>query len=188
MDVTLYTKTGDLGETGLLYGGRVLKNDPRVEAYGTVDEAISAMGIARSFTKDGYVKILLLKLQKELFVVGSELATSVESYEKFLEHFSPVSKEMVSSLEFCLDELMEAVKLPPNFIVPGSSPASAAIDLGRSIIRRAERCVVTLKHENQLSNDQIIIYLNRLADVLFILARYEDRELDFEVVTGENAL
>jgi cob(I)alamin adenosyltransferase len=83
---------------------------------------------------------------------------------------------------------MEVVKLPPNFIVPGSSPASAAIDLGRSIIRRAERCVVTLKHENQLLNNQIIIYLNRLSDLLFILARYEDRELDFEVVTGENIL
>ena len=188
MDVTLYTRTGDSGETGLLYGGRVSKNDPRVEAYGAVDDAISAMGLARSYTSDEFVKTLIMKLQKELFVVGSELATSSESYEKFLEHFSPVNKEMVINLEKVLDELMEIVKLPPNFIVPGSSPTSAAIDLGRSIIRRAERCVVTLKQQNQVFNDQIIIYLNRLADVLFILARYQDRELDFEVVTGENSL
>lgn len=182
--VKLYTKTGDKGETGLLYGGRVSKTDPRVEAYGTVDEANSAMGLARALSKDSQVKEWLVQLQRELFTVGAELATDAKTRDTFLQHFPPVAAEMTARLEGLLDKLEEEVPLPRSFIIPGASPASAALDLARSVLRRAERRAVGLKNQGLLGNDEILRYLNRLNDLLFMLARYEDRHLPMELLTA----
>ena len=181
----IYTKRGDQGETGLLYGGRVPKTDPRCEAYGTTDEAVSALGLARALSQRPRVKDVLKQVQTELFTVGGELATDPGEYRKLEAHFSVVTAEMVVRLEEIIDELNEEVILPRAFIIPGASPASSALDLARSILRRAERRVVHLKEEGLLPNTQVLRYLNRLADLVFMLARYEDKDLPFEVLTGD---
>ena len=183
----LYTRFGDNGETSLLYGGRVSKNDLHTEAYGITDEAVSAMGLARALSQDQRVQDLIRELQKELFTIAAELATEPDKYELFQQHFKPVTPEMVQNLEKTIDSLEEGVEMPNVFILPGGSPASAAIDLARCIIRTAERRVVALREAGKLTNDLIVIYLNRLGDLLFVLARYEDRELPLERVTGERA-
>lgn len=180
----LYTRTGDLGETGLLYGGRVSKTDPRVEAYGTIDEATSALGVARALAKDSRVRETLLRVQRELFTVAAELATAPAQYDTFKAHFKPATGELTAALEQTIDALKEEVELPSAFIVPGASPGSAALDMARTVLRRAERRVVALKEAGVLANDENLRYINRLSDLLFILARYEDRALPFEVVTG----
>jgi cob(I)alamin adenosyltransferase len=184
MDVKLYTKTGDTGETGLLYGGRVSKADPRVEAYGTVDETVSAMGLARALCRDEKVRALLADLQRELFTVAAELATDAGGYDRFTTHFKPVTPEMTERLERALDDMMEEVALPPSFVIPGASPASAAMDVARTIARRAERRVVDLNNLGLLVNPEVLRYVNRLADLLFMLARYEDRALPPDILTG----
>jgi cob(I)alamin adenosyltransferase len=183
----VYTKYGDEGETSLLYGGRVSKNDPHTEAYGITDEAVSTMGLARALSKDARVKDILRELQRELFTVAAELATEPERYDLFKRHFKPVTPEMVTSMEETIDKLEESVEMPKVFILPGGSPASAAIDMARSMIRTAERRVVALKEQDKLTNPDILRYMNRLGDLLFVLARYEDRELPLERVTGERS-
>ena len=187
MKVVIYTKRGDQGETGLLYGGRVSKTDPRCEAYGTTDEAISTLGLARSLSRDARVQEIAKQLQRELFTVGAELATDAAEYEKLKKHFSVVTPDMVERLEGLIDELKAEVPLPPVFIIPGSSPASAALDVARSVLRRAERRVVALKEQGLLLNTDVLRYLNRLSDLLFMLARYEDRHLPLEKLTGDDA-
>ena len=182
----LYTKHGDTGQTGLLYGGRVFKNDHRVEAYGAIDEANSALGMAKAFSESRDVKEILSKFQRELFTVGAELATGIEKYEVFKSHFNATTPEMTTAIETQIDALQNQVALPPSFVIPGGSPASAALDLGRSILRRAERLTVTLKQEGLLNNDEILRYLNRLADLLFILARFEDINLTIELLSGRS--
>lgn len=182
----LYTKLGDTGETGLLYGGRVPKNDHRVEAYGAVDEANSALGMARALSESNEVKEVLISVQRELFTVGAELATGIEKYELFKTHFQPTTPEMTAKIEKQIDRFQNDVVLPPSFIIPGASPASAALDLGRSILRRAERHTVTLKQEGLLTNDEVLRYLNRLADLAFILARFEDMNLPMELLSGRS--
>lgn len=181
----LYTKFGDQGETSLLYGGRVSKNNLHTEAYGITDEAVSAMGLARATSQDPRVKDVLRDLQRELFTIAAELATEPDKYELFQEHFAPVTPEMVENLESTIDSLEEDVEMPKVFILPGGSQASAAIDLARCIIRTAERRVVAMKEAGQLTNDLIIAYLNRVGDLLFVVARYQDRDLPLERATGE---
>ena len=181
----MYTKTGDEGETGLLYGGRVPKDHPRCEAYGAVDEAVSAMGMARALCADERVKQVLLATQRELFTVGAELATDPDEYDKLRQHFDVTQPEMVDRLESIIDDLNDQLRLPRAFIVPGASPGSAALDLARSTLRRAERRVVELHRRWPLPNTAALRYLNRLADLLFVLARYEDRALPIELTTGE---
>ena len=183
----LYTKFGDSGETSLLYGGRISKNDLHTEAYGITDEAVSAMGLARATTDDPRVKDVLRDLQRELFTIAAELATEPDKYELFQQHFQPVTLEMVENLEATIDALEEDVEMPKVFILPGGSPASAAIDLARCIIRTAERRVVALREAGKLTNDLIITYLNRIGDLLFVVARYQDRELPLERATGERS-
>ena len=180
----LYTKFGDSGETSLLYGGRVSKNDLHTEAYGITDEAVSAMGLARATSEDPRVKDVLRDLQRDLFTIAAELATEPDKYELFKQHFQPVTPQMVEGLESTIDSLEEDVEMPKVFILPGGSQASAAIDLARCIIRTAERRVVALKEAGQLTNDLIITYLNRVGDLLFVIARYQDRELPIERATG----
>ena len=181
----LYTKRGDTGETGLLFGGRVSKSDPRVEAYGTVDSAVSAMGLARSLSDDPRVKELLLELQREMFTVGAELATDPAEYHHLEEHFSSVTSEMTLRLEGLIDDLGSQIELPRAFIVPGASSGSGALDLARTLLRAAERRVVELQAQGGLENPEVLRYLNRLSDLLFMLARFEDRDLPFELTTGE---
>ena len=180
----IYTKFGDKGETSLLYGGRISKNSPHTEAYGITDEAVSAMGLARAMSQDPRVKDVLRELQRELFTIAAELATDPGKYQLFQEHFHPVTAGMVDSLEQTIDSLEEEVEMPKVFILPGGSPASAAIDLARCIIRTSERRVVALQEAGRLTNGLIIAYLNRLGDLLFVLARYQDRHLPIERATG----
>lgn len=181
----IYTRHGDEGETGLLYGGRVSKADLRCEAYGTVDEAVSALGLARSLVKSENLKDSIKTIQRDLFTVGAELATDPGEYSKLQKHFSVVTQEMVDQLESLIDHLNQEITLPMAFIIPGASAASGALDLSRSILRRAERRVVELKEHELLGNPNVLKYINRLADLIFVMARYEDRDLPFEVLTSE---
>ena len=183
----VYTKFGDLGETSLLYGGRVSKNNLHTEAYGITDEAVSAMGLARSLSREPRTKELLRDLQRELFTIAAELATDPDKYELFQQHFQPVTMEMVENLEKTIDSLEEGMEMPTVFILPGGSPSSSAIDMARCIIRTAERRVVALREAGMLTNDLIITYLNRLGDLLFVVARYEDRDLPLERATGDRS-
>ena len=183
----VYTKFGDKGETSLLYGGRVSKNNPHTEAYGITDEAVSIMGLARSLCEDQKVKNILRNLQRELFTIAAELATDPGKYELFHQHFKPVTAEMVENLETTIDSLEEEFQMPTVFVLPGGSPASSAMDMARTVIRTAERRVVALMEAGGLTNTLIVNYLNRLGDLLFVLARYQDRELPIERATGDIA-
>ena len=181
----IYTKSGDEGETGLLFGGRVSKAHIRTEAYGSTDHAVSEIGLARALSADDRVKEILLQVQREMFMIGAELATDNSNRHHLLERFQIVDEEHVAGLESLIDELGEEVELPPKFIIPGASAGSAAIDVARTQTRTAERRVIELRNEGMLPNEQVIIYINRLSDLLFMLARYEDRRLPMEIVTGQ---
>jgi cob(I)alamin adenosyltransferase len=167
----IYTKTGDDGTTGLLYGGRVPKDDPAAEAYGTTDEAVAALGAARAVA-DRAGSEEILALQRELFVVGADLATNPEGRGRLQPGVSLVTAEMTERLERRIDELVEERPLPSAFVVPGASPASAALDLARSVVRRAERRVVSMERAGSEVNPELFRYLNRLSDLLFVLARH----------------
>ncbi len=183
----VYTKYGDKGETSLLYGGRVSKNSPHTEAYGITDEAVSALGLARSLTEDQRVKDIVRDLQRDLFTIAAELATDPDKYELFQQHFKPVTETMVEDLENTIDSLEEEFQMPTVFVLPGGTPASSALDMSRTSIRTAERRVVALSEIGGLTNPLIINYLNRLGDLLFVLARYHDRELPIERATGDRS-
>lgn len=161
---------GDDGTTGLLGGGRVAKDDPRIEAYGTVDEASSAIGLAKAMTPDGRVREIAEQLQRGLYRLGAELATAPEDSGKF----ATTSEADVAELDRLLVELEAEVDMPPGFILPGLTPASGALDLARTVVRRAERRCVTLLREGGLSNPQAGRYLNRLSLLLFVLGRFEE--------------
>jgi cob(I)alamin adenosyltransferase len=173
----IYTKTGDDGTTGLLYGGRVPKDDPATDAYGTTDEAVAVLGLARSLCDDPVLAADLLALQRELFVVGADLATNPSSRKKLTPEVSLVTEKMVKRLEARIDALVAERPLPEVFIVPGANPASAALDVARSVIRRAERQVVALKRDPLREvNPEVRRYLNRLSDLVFVLARWQAGE------------
>jgi len=182
----IYTKTGDEGKTHLLFGDRISKADIRCEAYGTIDETVSTLGLARSFSKSQYVIKIIKNIQKELFIVGGELATDVSKYKNLKKNFKVVTPDMVFNLEKMIDSLEEVVQLPKAFVIPGASPASAALDMARSVLRRAERIVVRIKEDDNLFNPVVLKYLNRLEDLLFMIARYEDRELGYEALNLGN--
>ncbi len=182
----IYTRRGDTGETGLLYGGRVSKNDPRCEAYGTVDEAVSALGLARALCTDPWVKEVVKQIQKELFMVGAELATDPSQYTTMQRHFPVVLSSMVDALERIIDELQGGMEISRSFIIPGASAGSGALDLARAILRRAERRAVGLHEARLLVNPELLRYLNRLSTLLFVLARYEDRDLPTEELSGDD--
>jgi cob(I)alamin adenosyltransferase len=169
----IYTKTGDDGTTGLLYGGRISKADLAAEAYGTTDEAVAALGLARSLCEDDAIRQDILVLQRELFVVGADLATNPKERRKLEPEVSLVTDAMVERLERRIDDLVEARPLPDVFIVPGANPGSAALDLARGIARRAERRVVGLEGAGREVNPEVRRYLNRLSDLLFVLARWQ---------------
>ncbi|MBP2640167.1 MAG: yvqK 2 [Firmicutes bacterium] len=163
----IYTKTGDNGTTGLLSGERILKDSLRVEAYGCVDEMNSALGVARSLNNDPILNETILELQKLLMLVMAELAQSEGSSEAYIK------KEQIAKLEKSMDE-MDA-KLPPLqvFVIPGKSPCSAALDLARTICRRAERQIWRLARKENVG-DSLLVLMNRLSDYCFLLSRYVD--------------
>lgn len=177
------TLKGDDGTTGLLYGGdRIQKDDPRTEAYGTVDEAVAALGLARANLGAkrrvgtlspalGGLSELILRLQRELFVVGAELATNPEAWNRLEDGRTRVSAAMVDDLETLLLEAEASITLPTEFVVPGETVTSAALELARTIVRRAERRAVALRREGLVPGDHLIPYLNRLADLVWVLAR-----------------
>lgn len=173
----IYTRTGDDGTTGLLFGGRISKADLAAEAYGTTDEAVAALGLARALTEAPALEEDILLLQRELFVVGADLATNPGERRKLKAGVSLVTDEMVRRLEARIDELVAQRPLPEEFIVPGANPPSAALDLARSVVRRAERRVVELLAEvHREANPEVARYLNRLSDLLFVLARWQAGE------------
>jgi cob(I)alamin adenosyltransferase len=171
----IYTKTGDDGTTGLLYGGRVAKDDAAAEAYGTTDEAVAVLGMARASADRGLAGEILA-LQRELFIVGADLATNPAERAKLEGGVSLVTADMTERLERRIDELVADRALPRAFIVPGANQGSAALDLARSVIRRAERNVVALEREGRDVNPEVRRYLNRLSDLVFVLARRQAGE------------
>lgn len=187
IDSVVATTRGDDGSTGLLYGGeRIAKDDLRVEAYGTVDEAIAALGLARANLGAkrrigtlpaglGGLGELILRYQRELFVVGAELATTREAWDRLEDGRTKVSEAMVRGVERDLVQLEASVEMPKEFVVAGETPTSAALELARTILRRAERRAVTLRREGLVPGDHLIPYLNRLADLVWVLARAAER-------------
>ena len=163
------TGTGDAGYTGLLGEQRVPKYDPRPDTFGTVDEATSALGLARAITNDPKVKEIIYQIQQELYLLMGELATTPENYEKMGLR---MTIEHVQRLEQVEEQLKREVEIPNKFIIPGDTPDGAALDLARTIIRRAERMAVKLLHDEVIQNSEVVRYLNRLSDLIFILARY----------------
>ena len=177
----IYTRKGDSGTTGLLFGGdRVSKADLRTDAYGTTDEAVSALGLARASIgaatdrTEARLAELILRLQRELFVVGAELATHADRRDRLTDGVSRVTAEMVAALEGEIDSLEELVEQPTEFVIPGESMTGAALDLARTTVRRAERRAVALSDAGELPDSQVLPYLNRLADLLFVAARAAD--------------
>jgi cob(I)alamin adenosyltransferase len=163
--------TGDDGTTGLLGGGRLPKDDARIEAYGTVDEASSAIGLAKALTPHEGVREICEELQRGLYSLGAELATNPRSTATF----ATTTPGAVLRLEELMAELEQAVPMPTGFILPGSTPASGALDLARAITRRAERRCVALEHAHSLDNPEVRRWLNRLSLLLFVLGRYEEQ-------------
>jgi cob(I)alamin adenosyltransferase len=163
------TGTGDAGYTSLLGEQRVPKYDARPETFGTVDEATSALGLARAATRDARAREIILHMQQDLYVLMAELATPPENLQAIGMR---ITAEHIAWLESIEEELKTAVVIPNKFIIPGDTPDGAALDLARTIIRRAERLAVRLLHEGVTQNGDLLRYLNRLSDAVFILARY----------------
>jgi cob(I)alamin adenosyltransferase len=182
-DSAVATRRGDDGTTGLLFGGpRVRKDDLRTETYGTIDEAVAALGIARAQlgvkerlgtlnTGLGELPAIVLRLQRELFVAAAELATQPEAWDRQQAGVSRVDQPMVDGVESMLREAESHIVMPTEFVVPGETPTSAALELARTIVRRAERRAVTLEAEGLIPGPHLLPYLNRLADLLWVLAR-----------------
>jgi cob(I)alamin adenosyltransferase len=184
--VKIYTRKGDDGTTSLWYGGRVAKTDPRTEAYGSIDEANSALGVARALCKaedQADLHKTILSLQRELFVAGAELATAPQASDRLEDGVSRITAEMVDALEPEIDRYMNQVNLPPHFVIPGGTELSAALDVARSSIRRAERRVVELRDSEGLASEAVLRYLNRASDLAFALARFAD-EADPQIFAG----
>jgi cob(I)alamin adenosyltransferase len=169
-----FNKRGDKGETSLCYGERVAKNSPRPEAYGAVDEAVAALGLARALLKTPKVQEIVRRLQQDLFILCAELATDTGHYDKLKSKNWVVTTEMVDALEKLIDDFERELEMPKAFVVPGASPGSAALHLARTLIRRAERKAVGLHHDKMMENENVLAYLNRASDLVFTLARYEE--------------
>ena len=172
----IYTKKGDKGKTSLLFGTSVSKDNIAPEAYGSVDELVAALGLIRQEKKlDHETKNLVLKIQRELFIVGAELATSKLNRKKLKPNETLVTESMVDELEKVIDELTEKNGIPEYFVVPGNNSISSKFDWCRVVSRRAERRCVTWKELNKLEDSFVVTYLNRLSDLLWMMARdYED--------------
>ena len=173
----IYTKTGDQGQTGLYGADRVAKDHPRVEAYGSVDEANSAIGVARAALNHPDIQEDLEHIQNALFDLGADLATRSDS--PYAKNVARLDAADVEKLEHLIDGYQEEAPVFAGFIHPGGHPAAAALHLARTITRRAERCVVGLMREEE-ANLEAMKYLNRLSDLLFTLARVVNKREGFE--------
>jgi cob(I)alamin adenosyltransferase len=168
------TGKGDDGTTGLLYGGRIAKDDPRTDSYGAVDEAVAALGVARVELSDAGLSELAelaLRYQRELFVVGAELATNPAAVDRLQDGVTRVSEEMLNGVEADLARWEARVEMPREFVVPGETAASAALEVARTVVRRAERRIVALDRAVELESPWSLPYINRLADLIWVLAR-----------------
>lgn len=174
--VKIYTKKGDDGTTGLWYGGRVEKSGSRPDAYGTLDEACAALGVARSLCGPDQAELAtdILGLQNELFVAGAELATAPEAAGRLEDGISRITADMTDALDADIDRYMARVDLPPKFVLPGGNHLSAQLDVARTAIRRAERKVVTIRLADELASLEILRFLNRASDYCFAMARAAD--------------
>jgi len=171
----VYTRTGDDGTTGLFHGGRVAKSAPGPAAYGDVDEAVSALGVARAQTDpDSDLHALLLRLQRELFVAGAELATDPDKRDRLEPGVSRVTPEMVAALEPVIDDVTDRFEPPQEFVLPGENPLAASLDVARTVVRRAERDAVAARDAGWLDDSVVVPYLNRLADLVYTLARWQE--------------
>jgi cob(I)alamin adenosyltransferase len=170
----VYTKTGDDGTTGLFFAGRVPKDHPGPAAYGAVDEAVAGLGLARAETTSGdELHELLVRLQRELFVVGAELATAPENRHKLVPGKHLVTTAMVAALEPVIDDVTARFEAPTEFVLPGQNRLAAALDVARTLVRRAERASVTAVHADWIPADSAVVpYLNRLSDLCWTLARW----------------
>ena len=169
----IYTKTGDGGETGLFGGPRVSKDAPRIEAYGTVDELNSVLGVVRVQLSGGEVDALLAQIQNDLFALGAQLATP----DPAAHQTALVASRHIAALESAIDGFEEGLEPLKQFVLPGGTPAGATLHLARTVCRRAERRVVTLARQaSQPIAGEMVVYLNRLSDLLFVLARTVNRQ------------
>jgi cob(I)alamin adenosyltransferase len=169
--VKIYTRKGDDGTTGLLFGGRVRKDDPAPEAYGAVDEAQAALGVARAETGEGSeLDVLLVRLERDLWVVMGELAAAPENRTKLDPGVSLVTSEMVDGLEPIIDDLTSRFDAPTEFVVPGQNRLSALLDVARTAVRSAERRALVAA----AGDSQVVPYLNRLSDLLWTMARWQE--------------
>jgi cob(I)alamin adenosyltransferase len=178
----IYTKTGDKGDTGLFGGGRVPKNHPRVEAYGDVDELNAAIGLARSVEPMPRIDEVLVPVQRDLFAIGALLATP--DREKMRQHLDKarIDEERIEQLEHAIDDGDAELEPLKAFIIPGGTPKAAALHVARTVCRRAERRVVELQANTEIP-ELAVIYLNRLSDLLFTLARVANRRASAGEVT-----
>ncbi len=170
--MSIVTRTGDHGATGLMYNRRVTKHHPRVEAYGAVDELNAALGLARAQAAPHPLAGALLNLQHDLVILMGELATATEDLNRYAaDGFPRVTPQLTGRLDQWIHDLEERLPLPRGWAMPGDGSLSAALDLARTICRRAERRVSALREAEPSSNPEILTYLNRLADLLWLLAR-----------------
>lgn len=163
------TGTGDAGYTSLLGAQRVPKYDERPETFGTVDEATSALGLARASTRDELAREIILRMQQDLYMLMAEVATPQGHLDAVGVHITSARVEWLETIE---EDLKREVEIPNKFVIPGDTLEGAALDLARTIIRRAERLAARLQHEGIVQNPEVLRYLNRLSDAVFILARY----------------
>jgi cob(I)alamin adenosyltransferase len=176
--MSIVTKTGDKGETSLMYGRRLSKADARVDAYGCVDELTAALGIARSFASNKFLSDQIFAVQKDLIVVMGELATAPADRERFLKDgFYMTTTKMVDRITAIIFDLEKDRSLyPKDWVIPGGTPASAALDFARATCRRAERHIASFSATEKDFNPEILRYLNRLSDLCWVLARYAEKE------------
>jgi cob(I)alamin adenosyltransferase len=176
--VKIYTRKGDDGTTSLWYGGRVPKHHSRTEAYGTLDEACSQLGVARALCGADMAELAadILRLQDDIFIAGAELATAPEAAERLEAGISRTTEEMVAELEQRIDRYMSEVELPPQFVIPGGNQLSAQLDVARTTIRRAERRISALGEEGELAGETVIHFVNRASDLAYAMARFADVE------------
>ncbi len=176
--MSIATRTGDSGSTGLMYNRRVSKSHPRVEAYGTVDELNSTLGLARAHSEASFITAKILPIQKDLVILMGELATAVEDLPRYEnDGFHRVAPSMTQQLDRWVEELESQNVTFKGWATPGATVGAAAFDVARTVCRRAERRVVDLQLAGQLENPEIIIYLNRLADLLWLIARWIETQV-----------
>lgn len=170
----IYTKLGDDGSTGLLFGGRISKGVPLIGTVGSIDETVAALGMARAHGSDPALNEMILRVQRDLFVVAADLMASPHGRDRLISGVSQVTAEMTAQVEGLIDRLVAERPLRPAFVVPGANPASAALDLARAVVRRAEHNLIAYQQQagsSQPLNPEARNYLNRVSDLLFVLAR-----------------